>query len=92
VGYGNVETLEMYLEVGLPVVAYVDTGFLMSYWTESTNHAVVVVGIEDERIYLNDPFFQAAPQILSLNEFLSAWIEQKQLYAVIGLTTINITK
>lgn len=92
VGYGNVETLEMYLDVGLPIIAYVDTGFLTSYWPESTNHAVVVIGIEDERIYLNDPFFQAAPQVVSLNEFLSAWIEQKQLYSVIALTTIDITK
>ena len=92
VGYGNVETMEMYLDVGLPVIAYVDPAFLTSYWPESTNHAVVVIGIEDERIYLNDPFFQAAPQILSLNEFLPAWIEQKQLYAVIGLTTIDTPK
>ncbi len=83
------ETLERYLDVELPIIVYIDTGFLVSYWTESTNHAVVVIGIEGEHIYLNDPFFQAAPQILLLNEFLPAWIEQKQLYAVIGLTTID---
>jgi ABC-type bacteriocin/lantibiotic exporter with double-glycine peptidase domain len=92
IGYGDVEILEVYLDVGLPIIAYVDTGFLTSYWRESTNHAVVVIGIEDESIYLNDPFFQAAPQILSLNEFLPAWIEQKQLYAAVGLTTIDTAK
>lgn len=91
IGYGDVETLERHLDVGLPIIVYVDTGFLTSYWAESTNHALVVIGIEDERIYLNDPFFQAAPQILLFNEFLPAWIEQKQLYAVIGLTTIDTT-
>jgi len=92
IGYGNVETLETYLDTGLPIIAYVDTEFLTSYWRESTNHALVIIGIEDERIYLNDPFFPTAPQVIALNEFLPAWIEQKQLYAVIGLTEIDITQ
>jgi len=92
IGYGDIETLEMYLTVGLPIIVYVDTGFLTSYWSESTNHAVLVIGIDDESIYLNDPFFQAAPQVISLNEFLPAWIEQKQLYAVVGLTAIDTAK
>ena len=89
IGLGEIETLQRHLESGLPSIVYVDTEYLVSYWKEATNHAVVVSGIEDDLIYLNDPFFPTAPQVISLDEFLPAWIEQKQLYAVVGLTAFE---
>jgi predicted double-glycine peptidase len=91
---GKLEDLHTHLESGLPPIVYVDTGELRSYWAESTNHAVVVIGIEDDRVYLNDPDFETAPQTVSIAEFILAWLEQDYLYAVIGLAPIekvNIT-
>ncbi|MBV7326883.1 C39 family peptidase [Chloroflexi bacterium TSY] len=85
---GSIGILKRHLESGLPPIVYVDTEYLM-YWNETTNHAVVVIGIEEDQIHLNDPFFPTAPQVVTLDEFLPAWIEQKQLYAVIGLTEID---
>ena len=85
IGEGDIEQLREHLESGLPSVVFVDTGQLTSYWNEQTNHAVVVVGMEENQIYLNDPEFDSAPQLISMDEFLLAWEEKDYLYAVIGL-------
>jgi hypothetical protein len=45
---GNMEVLQEHLVAGLPIIVFVDTGFLTSYWREQTDHAVLVVG-SDER-------------------------------------------
>ena len=50
---GNVEKLRSHLENGLPCIVPVQTHPLST--EESTSHAVVVVGLEDTLIYLNDP-------------------------------------
>lgn len=80
----SLQSLIGYLEVGLPLIVVVDTNQL-SYWHEATNHAVVVVGIENETIYLNDPDLNVAPQMVSLAEFELAWLEKDYLMAVIQL-------
>lgn len=46
---------------------------------------MVVVGMENDVIYINDPAFTTAPQIVLLNEFMAAWAEKDFLYAVIEL-------
>lgn len=73
---GDVEALQRQLDVGLPVIAAVNTGFLPSYWNEALGHAVVVVGIEDETVFVNDPALSTAPQAIHLNEFIAAWGEK----------------
>jgi ABC-type bacteriocin/lantibiotic exporter with double-glycine peptidase domain len=80
--------LRTHLENGLPPVVFVNTD-LLSYWSEKTGHAVVVVAIEQDRVYVNDPKFADAPKVIPLVEFESAWIEQYQEYAVIGLDQIS---
>lgn len=86
---GTVETLRGHLERGLPPIVFVQTG-LLSYWQEATGHAVVVLAIEDKQIYLSDPRFSDAPKVISLIEFETAWIEQDQIYAVVGLDEIEL--
>lgn len=86
---GEVETLRWHLARGLPPIVYVDTGQLRTYWNEANNHAVVVTGIEGNQVYLNDPFFATAPQVITLAEFELAWLEQKQLYAAVGLDKVE---
>jgi len=83
IGRGTLELLRSKLELGLPSVVLVHTAFL-DYWTESTRHAVVVVGLDDEHAYLNDPAFESAPQTVSLDGFLTAWIEMDQISATIS--------
>jgi ABC-type bacteriocin/lantibiotic exporter with double-glycine peptidase domain len=86
---GSIEQLQNYLAQGLPVIAAVDTGQLTSYWQEQTDHAVVVVGLVEDRVYLNDPEFETAPQLVSRDEFELAWLEKGYRFAVIGLAEIT---
>ena len=81
---GEIETLRLHLERGLPPIAFVATGQL-SYWDEATGHAVVVAGLEGETIYLNDPAFANAPKAVPVDEFELAWIDLDQFYALIEL-------
>ncbi len=70
------------LAEGNPVIVFVMTGN-MKYWRLNVAHALVVVGIDDEKIYLNDPWFDKAPQVCSIDEFLAAWAEFDHLAAII---------
>lgn len=79
---GSVAGLEYHLQQGHPCIAFVYTGEL-PYWSEATNHAVVVVGLDDEFVYLNDPFFASAPQRVPLGDFILAWLARDYMYAVI---------
>jgi ABC-type bacteriocin/lantibiotic exporter with double-glycine peptidase domain len=62
-----------YLKRGLPVIAFVDTGEL-SYWTSTTNHAVVIIGFTAEVVILLDPACPAQQYEVTLGEFLLAWL------------------
>jgi hypothetical protein len=75
VDYGEAtpDILVAYLESGRPVIVFVDTGEL-PYWSESTNHAVVVVGLNDEAVLVHDPAFDS-PQAVPREDFELAWLE-----------------
>lgn len=79
---GEVETLLSHLTQDNPPIVFVNTQEL-SYWSETTGHAVVVVGIEGDLIYLNDPALAEAPQVIPVAEFDLAWLELDQFYAIL---------
>ena len=81
---GDVDTLRVHLDSGLPPIVFVATRHL-SYWDEETGHAVVVAGLEGDSIYLNDPRFPDAPKAIPVDEFELAWIDLDQFYALITL-------
>ncbi|MEM7127712.1 MAG: cysteine peptidase family C39 domain-containing protein [Chloroflexota bacterium] len=81
--FNNIEVLTKSLERGEPLVVAVETSELQTYWTHSTSHAVVVVGIDEQNVLLNDPAFEDAPKIVPINEFLIAWGEQDYRYAIL---------
>ena len=65
---------------------------LLPYWLLRTDlpeaermaeHAVVVVGIDDHNLYVNDPDFAVAPQVVKLDWFVEAWAYHNDAYAVI---------
>jgi uncharacterized protein YvpB len=62
---------------------FVDTA-LLSYWQETTQHAVVIVAIDEQYIYLYDPFFSSAPQTITHLEFELAWDEMDNTFACIA--------
>ena len=83
----TLEELQTWYKEGIPVMAFVHTQFL-DYWQKNTPHAVVIVGLDDQHIYLYDPAFQTAPQICTLDGFLAGWIEMDEVVAVITPTVV----
>ncbi|MCL4304065.1 MAG: C39 family peptidase [Anaerolineae bacterium] len=79
---GEIETLRERVEHGFPPIVFVNTKEL-PYWRETTGHAMVVVGFDEDLIYLNDPAFADAPQIIPVSEFDLAWLELDQFYVII---------
>jgi hypothetical protein len=82
---GTLAGLAQQLEQGRAPIALLTTGDL-PYWPEDTPHAVVVVGLDDTDIFVNDPAFPDAPQRASRGDFELAWLTRDQLMAVITRT------
>lgn len=91
---GNLSALQLYLELGLPIIVDVRT-WTLHHWRQRTDiaeeerdteHAIVVIGADDDNVYVNDPDFAYAPIALGHDEFLAAWQERENRYAVLQLT------
>jgi ABC-type bacteriocin/lantibiotic exporter with double-glycine peptidase domain len=78
----NLALLGAAVTTGLPPIVFLDTGVL-DYWQVDCAHVAVVVGIEDTSVYLNDPFFDTAPQQTSLATFQQAWASNGHFAAII---------
>jgi ABC-type bacteriocin/lantibiotic exporter with double-glycine peptidase domain len=70
------------LNSGHACIVLVRTGQL-PYWTYATDHAVLVVGFDEQAVYVNDPAFEQAPQRVPYADFELAWLEFDYRYAVI---------
>lgn len=81
-GFSNKSELLDTIGSGLPVIAFVNTGPL-EYWKIDCAHVVVVVGMTEEAVVVNDPWFDTAPQQTSLQSFLDAWAMNSHLAAII---------
>jgi len=80
-GESTPDILSAYLKRRQPIIVFVDTGEL-PYWSESTNHAVVVAGLDDEAVLLYDPAFDS-PQVAPREDFELAWLECDNMCALI---------
>jgi uncharacterized protein YvpB len=81
----DIEGLSQLLTGGQPVIVFLRTGDL-PYWKYQTDHAVVVVGFDDDAqtIYLNDPYFDEAAIAVPQVYFELAWLERDYYYATIS--------
>ena len=77
------EQLTQHIRNGRPCIALVRTSEL-PHWSFATDHAVVVVGFDDETVYVNDPYFDEFPQRVPIGDFMLAWLEFDYRYAVIS--------
>lgn len=84
---GDFNALRQHLESGLPALVMVFTGELPN-WDISTHHVVTVVGLDENMIYVNDPYFDERQEV-PLEEFRLAWLAKESLYAVIALNEIE---
>jgi ABC-type bacteriocin/lantibiotic exporter with double-glycine peptidase domain len=81
-GEANFSDLVHQLSLANPCVVAVSTAEL-PYWGQATDHAVVVVGLDDEAVYVNDPYFDDFPQRVPRDHFMLAWLERDHRLAVI---------
>lgn len=71
-----------YVQSGEPVIAFVDTNEL-PYWTSGTNHAVVVIGVQDDALFVNDPASEADPIRVTMGDFELAWLNADYMCAIV---------
>jgi len=83
-GVTDMAGMENMLTQGHPVIIFVHTGEL-PYWNYNSDHALVVVGFDENSTYVNDPYFLDAPLAVSKGEFELAWLERDYYYALITL-------
>jgi len=79
---GSIIKLHRHLSQGIPCIVFLWTGNL-SYWQVDTPHAVVVVGMTEDTVLVNDPAFDDAPIRVPVDEFFLAWCEFEFKYAVL---------
>jgi ABC-type bacteriocin/lantibiotic exporter with double-glycine peptidase domain len=70
---GTLELLRQWLEQDVPVIAFVQTSELPYWEGVEARHAVVVVGLDDENVYLLDPARDPGTITVSIGDFSLAW-------------------
>ncbi|MEM7126045.1 MAG: C39 family peptidase [Chloroflexota bacterium] len=73
-----------YLSSGIPIIASVDTSPL-KYWSQSVDHVIVVIGLDDTHIYANDPAFADGGYPIPLTQFELAQLRFDLLCAILTL-------
>jgi len=79
---GDLEDLAAWLDQGLPALAFVQADQLPYWGGQQFQHAVVVVGLDTQAVYLLDPAADAAPIRVLRGDFMLAWDEMDCVYAI----------
>lgn len=80
---GTLPALHQHLHQHQPIITAVATGELPHWAGENVLHAVVVVGMDAQNVYVNDPEFTNAPVRVPQGDFDLAWLARDELYAVV---------
>ena len=83
-GITDMSGLENMVAQNQPVIVFVRTGEL-PHWDYNSDHALVVVGYDENNLYVNDPYFPDAPLTVSRGDFELAWLERDYYYALVTL-------
>jgi len=84
---GTIFDLQKWLNAGFPCIVRIKTTHLPRYplppWVP---HAVVVVGITENDVYIHDPAQNTAPDVVPIEVFQSAWAGGQYQFAVMKPT------
>ena len=80
--HSNLDDVRSHLLADRPVIALISTADL-PYGSENADHALVIVGMDDNIIYVNDPCFDQSPQSVSRSHFELAWLRFDNMCAVL---------
>jgi len=82
-GQGSLSELSATLARGNAPIIFLRTSEL-PYWQEDTPHAVVLVGLDSDSVFLLDPAYEdETPVRVTLGDFLLAWSHFDMVYALI---------
>ncbi len=73
-----------YLIAGIPIIASVNTADL-TYWSQAVDHVVVVTGLDDANVFVNDPALPDGGHPIPTTEFELAQLRFDLLCAVLTL-------
>jgi ABC-type bacteriocin/lantibiotic exporter with double-glycine peptidase domain len=79
---GDELALREAIDRGVPPIIFVDTGEL-PYWGVRLRHAVLMVGYDEQNVYLNDPDQATAPVMATWGDLMLAWSEFDYRYTLI---------
>ena len=83
--WSGFERLRMALSQGQAVITAIFTSSDLPGWDAiRTQHAVLVIDIQDEQIFYHDPMLPTGPVETSLNGFLLAWSDMEELTAFLS--------
>jgi len=80
---GSFDQLYKGLENDRPCIVAVQAAEFSHWDAHPCDHAVVVVGIDDHYVRINDPAFPIPALRIPINEFDLAWFEGRERYAVL---------
>jgi len=79
---GTVDELQQAITDDKVPVVFLRTGEL-PYWEQDSPHALVIVGVEADTVYVNDPAFENAPIPVPVGYFELAWDEFGRQWAAL---------
>ena len=80
---GDLAKLHYWLEQGVPVIVFVQAGDLPHWAGQHFQHAVVVVGLEGQTVYLMDPALDSGPSAVNEAALMLAWRWLDYYYATL---------
>jgi ABC-type bacteriocin/lantibiotic exporter with double-glycine peptidase domain len=80
---GDLDDLRVHLAHDWPPIVFVQAGELSHWRGHVSQHAVVVVGVDRQAVYVLDPAADAVPLSIPIGDFLLAWSELDYIYALI---------
>lgn len=83
---GDWETIQALLAQKIPAIVMIQAGELAHWRGESFQHAIVLIGCDETKVWLLDPATSSDSIITSIDEFMLAWSEMDYRYAAVSLS------
>jgi ABC-type bacteriocin/lantibiotic exporter with double-glycine peptidase domain len=80
---GSLNDLRSHLTQGDPPIVFVQAGEFPHWQGRVAQHAVVVVGMDEQAVQVLDPAAGASPISVPIGDFMLAWSELDYIYALI---------
>jgi ABC-type bacteriocin/lantibiotic exporter with double-glycine peptidase domain len=80
---GSLTTVRDWVNQGVPVIVFVQAGELPYWLGHHFQHAILVVGIDAQTVYVMDPALDTGPTRTDEESFMLAWSGMDYYYAVL---------